>query len=69
MQDIQHALEPDCVNCPVGIAVKVVPYLKNSTKPLEGLCVARMIAELSLKKSLTDFGSYGGRECSQILPA
>jgi hypothetical protein len=69
MQDIQHALEPNCVDRSLGIAVKVVPNLENPAEPSEGLGVARMIAQLSFEKSLTNFGSHGGRECPQILPA
>ena len=69
MQDVQHALKPDCIGRPVGIAVKVVPYLKNPTQPFEGFGIARVIAELSLEKSLADFDPHGGRECPEVLSA
>ncbi|MGQ0683700.1 MAG: hypothetical protein ACT4OC_15130 [Bradyrhizobium sp.] len=69
VQDLQHALEPDCVDRPVGIAVKVIPNLENSTEPFEGPGVPRMIAELSFEKRLTDFSSHGGRKCPEIFPA
>lgn len=54
VQDVQDALQPRCVDGPVGIAVEVVANLQNPAETFERLRIPRMFAELRFKKGLAE---------------
>ncbi len=70
MEDIQHALETNGVDRPVGVAVEVIANLENSaSEALQRLRAGWMFPKLRFKEGLSDLPPDLRRERLQVAPA
>ena len=58
MQHVKNAFKSRQVDSAIGVAVKIVPDFKDTGETLQRLCIARVLAQLSLEQRLSDLATY-----------